>query len=252
MLAPGCFDAAGDFLYGRIVMNELFGMVFAGLASIQHEIATVNSNILEDRDNVAQTLDSLRNEIHTNKSEFDSLASNFDSHDLKTELGWLKKRVPEERVRIIPNSESFSRAELLACYSAKRMAAITGIKFIKSITIPAVVESIGEKCFYECTNLVSVRFVPGSCLRAIGKEAFCGCKKLQEIEIPDKVESLGEYCFYQCAALQSINIPNSVTSLGDDCFYGCRTLRSVSLPAQTRIGKECFANCHPNLQITKR
>ena len=39
MLAPGCCDAASEFLDARIVMNDLFGMVFAGLASMQHEMA---------------------------------------------------------------------------------------------------------------------------------------------------------------------------------------------------------------------
>ena len=84
MLAQGCCDVASDFLDAGIGISDLFGMVFAGLASMQREMETVKSDVLEDRETGTNALDSLRDEIRTNKSEFDSLASNFASHDLKT------------------------------------------------------------------------------------------------------------------------------------------------------------------------
>ena len=145
MLAPGCCDVASDFLDARIGISDLFGMVFAGLASMQREMETVKSDVLEDRETGTNALDSLRDEIRTNKSEFDSLASNFASHDLKTELSWLKEQVFGQ-IELIPDSGSFSRDALLACYSARRLTAIPGIR-CKSIRIPAAVESISERCF---------------------------------------------------------------------------------------------------------
>ena len=63
MLAPGCCDVASDFLDARIGISDLFGMVFAGLASMQRE--TVKSDVLEDRETGTNALDSLRDEIRT-------------------------------------------------------------------------------------------------------------------------------------------------------------------------------------------
>ena len=114
----------------------------------------------------------------------------------------------EGLVELIPDSESFSRDALLACYSARRLTAIPGIKSIKAIRIPAAVESIGERCFYECSNLVSVTFVPGSSLKRIEKEAFRECKNLREMEIPAGVKEIGDCCFSLCAGLFGICTPS--------------------------------------------
>ena len=135
MLAPGCCDVASDFLDSRIGIDGLFGMVFAGLASMHREMETVKSDVLEDRGAVANALDSLRDEIRTNKSEFDSLASNFASHDLKTELWWLKQRVTKELIELLPDSGSFSCDALLACYSARRLTEEVAIEC--TINLPA-------------------------------------------------------------------------------------------------------------------
>ena len=60
------------------------------------------------------------------------------------------------------------------------------------ITIPASVEVLCERCFYECKSLSRVTFAAGSCLKRIEKEAFSGCSSLKEIEIPASVEVLCE------------------------------------------------------------
>ena len=187
----------------------------------------LKSDISANRNDIV----ALRDQISTNKSEFDSLVS------CQSEL--------------VPHAGDFNYEELMACYSAKRLTKVTGIQFLKSIKVPACVESIGASCFEDCANLLSVTFLPGSCLTRIEEKAFHRCESLKEIEIPAKVESLGNYCFSECTSLQSINIPNSVESLGNYCFSGCTSLQSVTVPAHIMgiQNKDVFLLCRKDLSI---
>lgn len=58
-------------------------------------------------------------------------------------------------------------------------------------------------------------------ITAFGEKCFYGCTDLTSIKIPSSVTSLGQGCFQLCTKLTSITIPSSVTSLGDNCFNGC-------------------------------
>jgi hypothetical protein len=69
---------------------------------------------------------------------------------------------------------------------------------ITIITIPASVEVLCERCFYECKSLSRVTFAAGSCLKRIEKEAFSRCRSLKEIEIPASVEVLCEVALQVC------------------------------------------------------
>ena len=58
-------------------------------------------------------------------------------------------------------------------------------------------------------------------ITAFGEKCFYGCTDLTSIKIPSSVTSLGQGCFQLCTKLTSITIPSSVTSLGDQCFKDC-------------------------------
>ena len=51
---------ANDFLDAQIRMNDFFGIMFAGLASMQNEVVNLKSHISEEEDNVTKALDKLR------------------------------------------------------------------------------------------------------------------------------------------------------------------------------------------------
>ena len=104
------------------------------------------------------------------------------------------------------------------------------------------VKAIGDKAFYEQTNINSVT-IPDS-VTSVGSFAFYNCRSLTEISIPEGVTSIGSSAFKKCSSLAEITIPDSVTSIGYDAFYNCSSLTEISIPdSVTSIGGWAFYNC---------
>lgn len=105
------------------------------------------------------------------------------------------------------------------------------------------ITAFGEKCFYGCTDLTSIK-IPSS-VTSLGQGCFQYCTKLTSITIPSTVTSIGAGCFVDCSSLTSIDIPSSVTSLGVNCFNGCSSLTTITLPSSiTSMVGGCFGNCN--------
>ena len=112
-----------------------------------------------------------------------------------------------------------------------------------------IVTSLGDKCFLDCGNLLSV-IIPSS-VTSLGSSCFQGCMQLESIIIPSSVTSLSDFCFSDCYGLTSITIPSSVTSLGSHCFSGCYGLTSITIPSSiTSLGSYCFSDCSGLTSIT--
>jgi hypothetical protein len=60
---------------------------------------------------------------------------------------------------------------------------------LRRIVIPAIVEVIGKKSFFEYSSLCEVVFERESELKEIGEYAFSGCS-IDSLEIPSKCEIL--------------------------------------------------------------
>ena len=160
------------------------------------------------------------------------------------------------------------------------------------ITIPEMVNgyrvtAIGDKGFYNCTNMTSIT-IP-SCVTSIGENAFYNCGSLKKVVVPDiaawcgilfsgneanpltkanhlffnesteikdliipnGVISIGSYAFRYCTGLTSVTIPNSVTSIGDFAFDGCSGLTSVTIPnSVTHIGNVALWGCSGLTSVT--
>ena len=110
------------------------------------------------------------------------------------------------------------------------------------ITFSGEIITIGNRGFYNCTNLSSIE-VPNS-VTTIGKEVFSGCSGLTSVTIPNSVTTIGDEAFYFCSGLTSIAIPNSVTTIGEKAFDGCSGLTSITIPnSVTTIGEKAFDGC---------
>ena len=122
-------------------------------------------------------------------------------------------------------------------------------KSLTSITIPNSVTSIGWYAFWSCYSLTSVTI--GNNVTSIGEWAFSSCSSLTSITIPNSVTSIGHYAFQYCSSLTSITIPNSVTSIGEWAFSSCPSLTSITIPnSVTSIGYYAFASCENLTSVT--
>lgn len=72
-----------------------------------------------------------------------------------------------------------------------------------NFAVPSGVEEIGDKAFYNCSNLESVSF-PVS-LKEIGEWSFYNCRTLSEITIPENVAEIGWGAFDACSSLLNVS-----------------------------------------------
>ena len=103
--------------------------------------------------------------------------------------------------------------------------------YIKYVTLPDGLTSIGNYAFKDCSALTSVT-IPNS-VWSIGVGAFWGCDGLTSVTIGNSVTSIGDYAFYFCSSLTSVTLGNSVTSIGDKAFYYCNKIQEVTSYAST-------------------
>ena len=113
---------------------------------------------------------------------------------------------------------------------------------ISGMTLPAAITAVPDKCFNDCTKLLTVDY-KGE-VTAIGERAFEGCKSLTKAPIPAGVTTLGNSAFNGCVALTDVTLPGGVTAVPDGCFQGCTALADMKLPATvTSVGHNAFTGC---------
>ena len=131
----------------------------------------------------------------------------------------------------LPNGlQSLGRGAFDACAS------------LSGMTLPAAITAVPDKCFNDCTKLLTVDY-KGE-VTAIGERAFEGCKSLTKAPIPAAVTALGNSAFNGCVALTDVTLPAGVTAVPDACFQDCTALADMKLPATvTSVGHNAFTGC---------
>lgn len=138
--------------------------------------------------------------------------------------------------------------------------AFTDCTALKSIEIPASVETIGVSAFLGCTQLETVFFEIGTKLKEIEGAsfrqphgAFTNCTSLSFIEIPASVTTIGTAAFYGCTNLSKVifkkpsmlqSIGGDYTTFGHGAFAACSSLRDFEIPANVEIiNGAIFSRC---------
>lgn len=111
---------------------------------------------------------------------------------------------------IIPKKVSYKKNSFKVTGIAKN--ACKGMKKLKTVTVGANVDTIGEKAFYNCIKLKTV--VIGKNVEEIGKLAFYGDKSIKKISFKEikKLKSVGKAAFYLRSKNIDVNLKEKPTS----------------------------------------
>lgn len=103
--------------------------------------------------------------------------------------------------------------------------------YIDTLIISEGVETIGDYAFQN-NYYMKLLTLPTS-LRSIGKYAFYNCHDLTELLITQGVETIGEWAFNSCSSLKKIELPSTLKSIGQHAFRGLGNATSVISRIQT-------------------
>ena len=141
---------------------------------------------------------------------------------------------------------------------------------LKSVVIPASVETIEAAAFMGCSSLATVTFEKASQLKTIGGGyssyypnyygAFADCTALTSIEIPASVETIEAAAFMRCSKLATVTFEkgSQLKTIGGDYssyYYGvfsdCTALKSIEIPASVEtIEAAAFKGCSSLATVT--
>ncbi len=97
--------------------------------------------------------------------------------------------------------------------------AFSNCKYLKSVTLPDTIETIGENAFYNCTSLESIS-IPDS-VTYIGRRAFQNCEGLTVITTPSNDCYIDYRAFYNCINLTTVNYNSYNGSINYNVFENC-------------------------------
>lgn len=157
--------------------------------------------------------------------------------------------------------------------------AFRGNTFLRSVTLPDTVTTIGTSAFADCTALQSVKgagvrqissaafqnSAVSACafpnVTSIGTKVFSGCRNLAEVDFP-KIDTVDAYAFentavrdfssdtlqrigmfaFRGSAIETVSLPR-LTTLSASAFANCASLRSFSAPRLATVSISAFENC---------
>lgn len=182
------------------------------------------------------------------------------------------------------NSESYTVPEGVKTIAPLAFADITKLK---SISLPATLNEIGDDAFKDCKFLKTVYYtgaLDGWCEIAIGEDesspmifaenlyvngkllegdiiipdgttaicenAFCGLP-LTGVVISDSVTEIGENVFKNCKKLKSVSLGKNLETIRKGAFSGCIKLESVIIPDSVKtIENSAFNSCEEMKSVT--
>ena len=112
-----------------------------------------------------------------------------------------------------------SWTEIPAHYAHYIFASTSIGKYVKEVTIPNNVTTLGESAFNDCSGLQTVNF-PAS-LTTIGGMAFRYCSSIKTVVLENNITFSGTQTFRFCSGLTSVTFGGNVSSITSTCFDSC-------------------------------
>lgn len=157
--------------------------------------------------------------------------------------------IPEGVVRIGENA--FFQNVSAAQYYYSMSKGTKTFTALRSLKLPASLETIGKQAFVACDALGTVTFAKGSQLKEIGESAFAVCVSLKEILLPDTTETLGSDAFVNCLRLKKADLGKAIREIGAEAFMYDTELNSLIVPdTLTSIGDKALEGHGKKLTVT--
>jgi hypothetical protein len=111
-------------------------------------------------------------------------------------------------------------------------SALSDVRGLTSVSLPATVELLGRSSFASCQQLRSFTLPANSQLRRIESHAFAHCQALASFALPDSVEVLCPSCFTDCHFLAefSVSANSQLREIGRNAFAHCQRLTAFFIP----------------------
>lgn len=124
--------------------------------------------------------------------------------------------------------------------------AFHGNYLLEDVSMPKVVENIGDRAFYDCHRMKKLRLPER--VGSMGISTFCYLKSLEsDIIFPKGLATIPDYTFYKPTnntGVKKIYIPDDVTTVGQMAFDGYLSLDSLRLSNNLQVTNYCsFASC---------
>ena len=139
-------------------------------------------------------------------------------------LDLLRPLTPPAYDLVIPDTVTVSGKEWKIVTIADK--AFEGCDAIRTVKLPASLETVGKNAFCNCTSMISVD-LPRH-LTVIGDNAFA-FTALEELPFKDYLEEIGNMAFYRCRKLKTVELPKRTSQIGLGAFAGCSSLETVSV-----------------------
>lgn len=156
---------------------------------------------------------------------------------------WYLVNYPDEK-DINPDSSFYYQGSLISSYHIPNYL-FYDKDSIETAVFSSAVLSLGEKAFYDCNSLKSVKFQNNNSVTEIKENTFAYCYNLTEVTLPDSVKTIGDYAFDSCGELVSVTFPRLLERIGNGAFYDCSKLNNVKLYENVvSIGDSAFYQCY--------
>ena len=119
---------------------------------------------------------------------------------------------------------------------------------MRSISIPAYIQSIGEYGFEQCYQLKMLVLPRGAV--TINEYLLSYCRSFETISIPYTVTTVEKCVFMYCCSIRRIALPKKVSSIGRSAFTDCSSLGSFRFPdAVTIVPNNCFSSASGLMKV---
>ena len=114
--------------------------------------------------------------------------------------------------------------------------------YIKNITLPESIRTLGRGTFKNCYSLLRVNFNEG--LEKIGVDCFYYCSHIDSLIIPDNVSEMANRAFMYCEAIKEFKVPANTTVVSEELLEGCNNLEKVIIGDNVKsINSYAFNRC---------